>query len=561
MSLFGLIATLAGCGEKADGSGGPMNHPPSTPVVSLYPAQPTAAQVLTCTAMASDPDGDTVGLTVTWTRDTVAFTNTTSLTIPNDTIPPGVTQIGESWTCTVTASDGQFSSQGNVTAVISVPLPPNALVIVLDDVGQDKVGLFDEADVAPPTPTIDALAEAGMRFDNFYVSPSCSPTRATLMTGRHPRRTGIGEVIFIFTHTVELDEREFTLPLLLRHAPVPYTSGAFGKWHLTIDDNPEFLNHPLRLGFDWFQGTLDNLHVTVTPDSETPGYYHHEYLNNGVLTYSDTFAVTETVNDVSAWIQTTPEPWFAYVALHAAHTPLSPAPQDLVPSHTVPPEQIQPTDWYDPMVEAADTEIARLLASLAPDVRARTNVFLLADNGTPEDRVLPPYDPERSKLSLYDGGTRVPLVVQGPAVLQPGALSLGLVHAVDLMPTLAELAGISEEQIATLSSLPRDGASFVPILQNATTEIREIVYVERFEPNGDAKQATMDLRMARDSKYKLIESTDGTQLFFEYTGDPYSEGADLITLGEPLSLPGQAAFAKLHEFIEDQVAAMPYDWK
>jgi arylsulfatase A-like enzyme len=369
-----------------------------------------------------------------------------------------------------------------------------------------------------------------------------------------PRRTGLGSVVEIFTDAFALDDRETTLPEALLAAPTPYTSGGFGKWHLVVQREPEFLDSPYRHGFGWWQGTLDNLHVSVFAYGIAPSYTHFEYLQNGNLSWNDAFAVTVAVDDALAFARAAPEPWFTYVALHAAHTPLSAPPQELVPSHTVPAEQVDPNDWYAPMVEAADTEIGRLLDGLGPDLLARTNVFVLSDNGTPDDRIVAPYDPERAKLSLFDGGTRVPLVVAGPAVAVPGLDSDAHVSVVDLLPTVLEAAG------AAPAALPIDGVSILPLLRGDATATRTSVYAEQFSPNGDPALATSDNRVIRDAGYKLISSREGEQRFFAYAPGAVDEGPDLLASGTPLTAEQDAAFLRLQAEMDAAVADMTYDW-
>lgn len=408
--------------------------------------------------------------------------------------------------------------------------------------------------MAPPTPRIDALAAQGIAFRQFYVMPSCSPTRASLLTGRYPRRTGIGSVIFTLEDSWSLHPGELTVAEALAAAPAPFRSAAFGKWHLGVSGDPGFLRGPLEHGFGWSKGTLDNLPLTLFPDDRPGDYDHFEYVQNGFLGWHDAYATSVTVGDALAYVAVAPEPWFVYVALHAAHTPLTAPPADLVPSGPVPATQIEPNDWYHPTIEAADTEIGRLLDGLGPGLLARTNVLLLSDNGTPEERILPPYDPTRAKLSLFDGGTRVPLVVSGPAVHTPGVVSDALVSVVDLFPTLLELGG------APMPPVPLDGVSIRPLLDGTATSVRDRVYTERIRPNGDPAVADDDLRSLRDDRWRITASREGDTTLFEYVDGAVDEGPDLLATGVPLTVDQADALARLTAELEAQVEALPFAW-
>src|SRR5262245_23361124 len=141
-------------------------------------------------------------------------------------------------------------------------LPKNILLIVLDDVGTDKLGNFDPDQAAPPyasTPRLDALAAGGVRFTSAYADPFCSPTRASIQTGRYPFRTGMGAN----SDAYQLPDSEVLLAELLKNGlprPQTYSCGAFGKWHLTPSSspNPAWLRHAVHNRYDRFYGTLSN---------------------------------------------------------------------------------------------------------------------------------------------------------------------------------------------------------------------------------------------------------------------------------------------------------------
>src|SRR6185436_15380845 len=129
-------------------------------------------------------------------------------------------------------SGGGGGGGGNV--VPTVPdTPGNVLLIVGDDIGNDFIHCYGEHPLAPPTPNIDALAADGVLFKNAYASPTCSPTRASILTGRYPFRTGLGEPIKEWLFEPALELSEVTIPEMLNTAsPTHLDNTAIGKWHL-----------------------------------------------------------------------------------------------------------------------------------------------------------------------------------------------------------------------------------------------------------------------------------------------------------------------------------------
>ena len=339
---------------------------------------------------------------------------------------------------------------------------PNVLIVLLDDLGTDKVSAYREHPDAPPTPVIDALADQGMLFRNAYASPVCSPSRAALLTGRHGQRYGLGDTVETGdAYQVPLDE----VFLPERLGDMGYGSVALGKWHLAHPDSRSYLRHPERAGFDAFAGTMRNFN----PDEFD--YTRWEKVVDGSRSVVTTYATTDTFDDAIEAVRTLPEPWLAYVAPQAPHSPWHVPPDPLnLAGVTAADDDLTK---YDAMVRAADAELGRLLAEV--DL-ATTCVFVLGDNGTPRQATTPPFDPNGAKTKMAEGGIGVPLVVAGPTVA-PGTETGALAHVVDVFATVAELAG------ADVSDLELDGVSLVDTLVDPGLERRAFVYVERF---GDA---------------------------------------------------------------------------
>lgn len=393
----------------------------------------------------------------------------------------------------------------------SRPPPPNLLVVVLDDLGIEALAAYGATgpDVAR-TPTLDALAADGVTFDRFYADPVCSPTRYTLLSGRHARRVGLG--LYLRPRTgFEVPLDEVLLPEVLRDAPTRYDTSLAGKWHLATYVSPSGADHPALQGFAWHAGPLGNLTEPVPGGLPAEGYHRWTKDDNGAVLARTTYATTDTTDDAIARVAAMTEPWLLWVAYNAPHLPFDPPPPHL--------RGDRPADGVRSVLEALDQELGRLFASLDPDTRARTVIVALSDNGPDE-----PLDPAlatgdgltaRGKGTTTESGVRVPLIVAGPGIPR-GARATALVQSVDLLPTLAELAGVTH--------LPRpvDGSSFAAVLADpAAPGPRRTVYVEHFGPNGPPPY-NIDRRALRDDRYKL-ERVGSAERFYDLAADPMGE--------------------------------------
>jgi arylsulfatase A-like enzyme len=343
----------------------------------------------------------------------------------------------------------------------------NILLLIVDDWGTDSSPLDNPGGASHASmPTLAGLAANGLRFTNAYAQPVCSPTRASLITGRYAFRHGIGNPM-----GATLPANEFTLPEAFATAASPYALASYGKWHLGGG-----ANGPLTLG-GWteYAGILTG---------GVDDYFLWDKTKNGTTTADvTTYTTTDQVNESIDFITTQGNnPWFTWVAFNAPHTPFHEPPTDLLPSN---PTGTSNRALYEKALEAMDTEIARLLQSV--DL-SRTNVILIGDNGTPGQAVQAPYSNGHAKDSLYEGGVHVPLIATGPDVSAIGTTD-ELVHCVDLYATILSLAGIA---------LPTDidGRNLVPVFQG--TDITDgCIVVEKFGNGGDG-------RAIRDGDYKLI---------------------------------------------------------
>jgi len=414
------------------------------------------------------------------------------------------------------------------TAALSSAAQRNILLIIADDFGQDSSSLYNSNASAslPPTPNLNALKTGGVLFRNAWAHPTCSPTRASILTGRQPFRTGVDQALTPVSGG-QLQASEFTLPeIFAGHAP-GYSTAQFGKWHLaTGPSSPNSIG-----GWPHFSGSIQGA---------VQSYTSWNKVVNGVTTMNYTnYATTDAVDDTAAWIQARgTQPWLAWVAFNAGHTPLHKPPDSLHSYDSLSGTQVNinqnPRPYFEAMIEAMDTEIGRLLAAVD---RGNTHIIFIGDNGTTPALIQPPYD-AHGKGSLYEGGVRVPLVINSPDIVSPGRESAAVVHAVDLFSTILELAGM--DPAATLpGGVTVDARSLVPVLKNQTET------AERFACSEIAADENPSNRMGaavRNTGYKLIRFTDDDEELYNLTTDPY-ETVNLLAAN--LDAPAQANYYSL----------------
>src|SRR5262245_59720545 len=215
--------------------------------------------------------------------------------------------LAAAWAALGTALAAQERTHARVS-----PLPWNVLMIVLDDVGSDKLQLFDDV-AAPPyprTPRIDALAQSGIKFRNFYAYSLCSASRACIQTGRYGFRTGMGAN----TEVWRMPDSEVLLPELLRTGlPTDraYHCGAFGKWHLGKTDP----THAVTNGYNRFYGSLLNAYQHFDWDK----IEHDEGSPPSSPIHVTTWSASVVRSDALSWINAQTQPFFAYVAFNPPH--------------------------------------------------------------------------------------------------------------------------------------------------------------------------------------------------------------------------------------------------
>ncbi|MGI9204776.1 MAG: sulfatase-like hydrolase/transferase [Woeseiaceae bacterium] len=439
------------------------------------------------------------------------------------------------------------SAQITVDSDIAVD-KPNVLLIIGDDMGNEAFSCYGLNDNPAKTPTLDELCEQGVRFDNFWSQPICTPTRATMLTGRYAFRTGVGRptgdraAMGYFPDPPPkpvsapaepprsagggprrgpnrptdwgLSLTEFALPMAFKvNKQLGYKTAAIGKWHVA-DRRNGWEDHPNLIGFDHFSGLIRGF-----PDS----FFTWNKVVNGEWSGKTGYTPKDKTDDAIQWISEQEDnPWFLWFAFNLAHTPLHLPPEDMLyGDYSDVDKQANPGDdplmYFDAMLEAMDSEIARLLASLAPGERDNTYVIFMGDNGSDRRNVRPPIEATKAKGSVYQGGVNVPLIVTGPGVVS-GGVSKALVNSTDMYTTILEMAGIDVEDTVP-EKVIMDAVSFMPYLSNPELEsVRKYVYADTFTGNfagiPDANFAM------RNSQYKLLR-VNGVREFYNLNDDPW----------------------------------------
>ena len=375
--------------------------------------------------------------------------------------------------------------------IVDLIQSPNILFIIADDLGKDAISGFTEGNIKPNTPNIDAIRNNGISFSNFWANPTCTPTRASIITGKYGYRTGVKAV------GDELSALETTLQKYIStQTNNKYATAIVGKWHLSGNNsaiNPEIF------GIDYYAGLIRG----------AVNDYYQWQLNEDSATTQVTEYITETFTDLSIdWINQQSKPWFMWLAYNAPHTPFHAPPSNMHSQGNLPAYNngLDPIPYYMAAIEAMDFQIGRLLDAIPEVERNNTIIIFIGDNGTPNQVAQNPYSSATVKNTLYQGGVNVPMFISGNTVSRSGTDN-NLINSTDLFATIAEIAGISVNEI-------HDSKSFKPLLTSNNNTIRDYQYSEM--DNGTTDRWTIS-----NGEYKLIVSALGMEEMYYLVGDPY----------------------------------------
>jgi arylsulfatase A-like enzyme len=326
---------------------------------------------------------------------------------------------------------------------------PNIVVILADDLGYADLGCHGETQI--PTPHIDSIARSGVRFTNGYVScPVCSPTRAGLLTGRYQQRFGheFNPWPWVPPEKLGLPLSEITLADLLRQAG--YATGVVGKWHLGQVDH----FHPFRRGFDEFFGFLGGGHSYLDAKAQP-----RNPILRGTEPVDEKDYLTDAFSrEAVAFIERhRSRPFFLYLAYNAVHTPMHATEKYL---RRFPGIANKGRRTYAAMLSAMDDGIGALLGKLRQrGLTDDTLVFFLSDNGGPVVSSSSNLPLRAQKATVYEGGIRVPFLLQWPRRLPRGEVCDDPVISLDILPTALAAAGASLPEGGKI-----DGLDLLPYL-------------------------------------------------------------------------------------------------
>jgi arylsulfatase A-like enzyme len=373
---------------------------------------------------------------------------------------------------------------------------PNVVLIMADDLGYGDLGITGRTDYR--TPVLDQLAREGVQLSQMYTAaPVCTPTRVALMTGRYPARTPVGLHEPLTTTPTGLEPSPPTLGMLMKAAG--YETALVGKWHLgTL---PPY--HPLRHGFDEFYGILgpaadyashvdtesrENLFQDGTRTVRTQGYLTDLFTERAVRIVSRRRA----------------RPFFLNLQYNAPHWPWQ-GPGDPPYPDTLPWARGGSPETYARMMASMDTGVGRVLEALRRrGLENDTLVIFTSDNGGERFSHMGPFS--QGKMTLNEGGLRVPAAARWPGVIPQGGRTGQVAVTMDLTATFLALAGASAPAAA-----PSDGIDLMPALRGERGAVPRDLYWRIFQRR---KQKAM---RSRDWKYL---QTDQGEFLFDLAADP-----------------------------------------
>ncbi len=379
---------------------------------------------------------------------------------------------------------------------------PNIIFILADDTGYGDLSATGNPILK--TPNLDRLYAEGVRFTDFHVSPTCSPTRAALLTGRHEFKNGV-------THTILERERltltATTLAQVMQSAG--YSTGIFGKWHLGDEDAYQ----PNRRGFDevFIHGCGGIGQSYAGSCGDVPGntYYSPTILHNGTFEKTHGFCTDVFFTQATSWINSVKgqKPFFCYIPTNAAHEPVTCPPQYKEPYAGKVPDKVA---TFFGMIANIDENVGKLLAQLDQwGIANNTLVIFMNDNGgyAPACKIFNA-GMRGSKVTPWLGGTRAVSLWRWPGKLTPHDSS-ALTDHIDFFPTIAELAGAKlDEKIAAQI----DGRSLVPLLQDGNAAWADrllFTHIGRWPKGANVEKYKYAGCSVHDPHWHLVCDTDG----------------------------------------------------
>jgi arylsulfatase A-like enzyme len=372
---------------------------------------------------------------------------------------------------------------------------PNIIIILADDLGYHDVSYYGTKDIQ--TPNIDLLSTSGMRFDRFYSNSSvCSPTRASLMSGRYPERVGVPGLVRSTpsSNFGYLTPNTILLPELLKK--MKYNTALVGKWNLGLESP----NLPNDKGFDFFHGFLDD---------KMDDYYTHLRNNiNFMRRNKDIISPVGHATDLfTNWAvdyiksqENKQDPFFLYLAYTAPHTPLQPREDWL---KKIKQRELGISDTRAKLIaliEHMDDGIGKLIHELKISGKYdNTLIIFLSDNGGKLENEANNGNIRGGKGSFYEGGVRVPAIFVWPGHIQAGSTNNQRAITMDVLPTISDILKFKNNN-------PVEGVSLLKILKNSQDSLteRNIFFTRR---EGDVEFGGQAIHMVISNNWKLVQNS------------------------------------------------------
>lgn len=388
---------------------------------------------------------------------------------------------------------------------------PNILLIIADDMGLDATPGYDFGQTKPTMPTLQNFIDNGVRFNNLWVNPTCTPTRGTILTGKYGFRTGVTNV------GLEMSTSETSLQTLINsQTSNSYSQAVIGKWHLSSS-----ATHPTAMGVEHYEGML-----TGTAQA----YDDWRFTQEETTTASTDYITTKFTDLAIDWVAQQSQPWFLWLAYTAPHTPFHLPPTDLHSQGSLPSDEASiadnPLPYYLAMLESMDTEMGRLIDSMTEETLEDTVIIFIGDNGTP-NQVAQEYRSSRVKGTVYQGGINTPMIVTGKNVVRVNEVENALINSTDLFATIADIAGTGITEM-------HDSISFKNLLTGSGSQTREYAYAEISGDTPEEINYTI-----RNATHKYILFEDGDEALYDLSTDPTEEVNLMVAARLPLSVENE----------------------
>lgn len=451
--------------------------------------------------------------------------------------------IGVFFSITILVGNKQVWSENNYNS-------PNILIITVDNVGYGDLRVYNEHS-SIITPNIDKLAESGALFTSFYTaSPTCSASRAALLTGRIPQRNKLDYQLpgIAGNYGTGLRRTEILIPELLKKGDVKYATGAFGKWNIGFAPG----SRPTERGFDEYLGIASGnadhfMHVYAgkqdlhhnTEAISRPGEYSTDLFADAAIE----FIKDQTKKSV---------PWFVYLPFDAPHHPgdrnIDPdeeniwkAPGYAFKPYNLNPDEKDPKKRFNAVVTAIDMAIGRVMKTLdSLNIAGNTFVFFYSDNGAfypyLESGIQSNAPLKGAGVTLWEGGIRVPALARWPGKIKAGSVIDTRLWSLDLLPACVKLAGAQLPQDRFI-----DGMNPLPVMTGQTS----------YSPHATLFFEYRDFAALHWGDWKIIRENPEGEWHIYNLNEDISETNDLAEKRKDLVKKLSAAFDLKKEEIQN----------